>query len=336
MLDKSKKIVVFAFTILLITIWVILFRHENRVWDFVAGLLLASGVLPILWALLEKESDKLNLGIMLLVLLGIAWLVWVGNVSVLIVLPILLLALVAVKWTLSSRTKPARLLGFFVKTFTLFLIGTGIAYFIWLKFTMPAYLSFRFQIELEYGMILFVIPISLLLESISVIIYGIFKTEMKPWQIFLSSFYVSVIAVWILMPHTQASPYSSFAGGLGEFLSSLFQSLFFAGIIAGILTIVYGYLGNQQKKRLWKHTRNEEIIKRLCPFVCWWLDNDSLRADAGNSNMYGIVDAKDLYILSRNYGKTFNLLSLTGIIAIAGIQTYKTKKKQPKQPSYIN
>ncbi len=179
MVDKSKKIIVFALTILLITIWVVLFRHENGVWDFVAGLLLACGILPIIWALLEKESDKLNLGIMLLVLLGIAWLIWVWNVSILIVLPLLVLALVAVKWTLSNKTKPARLLGFFVKTFTLFLIGTGIAYFIWLKFTMPAYLSFRFQLELEYGMILFVIPISLLLEAISIIIYGIFRTKLK-------------------------------------------------------------------------------------------------------------------------------------------------------------
>ena len=45
--------------------------------------------------------------------------------------------------------------------------------------------------------------------------------------------------------------------------------------------------------------------------------------------MDGIVDAKDLYILGRNYGKTFSLLSLTGIIAVAGIHTIKARK-QPK------
>jgi len=49
----------------------------------------------------------------------------------------------------------------------------------------------------------------------------------------------------------------------------------------------------------------------------------------GDLNMDGIVDAKDLYILSRNYGKTFSLLSLTGIIAVAGIHTVK-KRKQTK------
>jgi len=50
----------------------------------------------------------------------------------------------------------------------------------------------------------------------------------------------------------------------------------------------------------------------------------------GDINMDGIVDAKDLYILSRNYGKTFSLLSLTGIIAIASIHTVKKRKKQNK------
>jgi hypothetical protein len=49
----------------------------------------------------------------------------------------------------------------------------------------------------------------------------------------------------------------------------------------------------------------------------------------GNINMDGIVDTQDLYILSRNYGKTFSLLSLSGIKAIAGIHTYK-KRKPPK------
>lgn len=47
----------------------------------------------------------------------------------------------------------------------------------------------------------------------------------------------------------------------------------------------------------------------------------------GDINMDGIVDVKDLYILSRNYGKTFSLLSLSGIIAVAGIRTVKKRKQ---------
>jgi hypothetical protein len=48
----------------------------------------------------------------------------------------------------------------------------------------------------------------------------------------------------------------------------------------------------------------------------------------GDINQDGVVDIQDLYIVSRNYGKTFSLLSLTGIIAIAGIHTYKKRKQQ--------
>jgi len=55
----------------------------------------------------------------------------------------------------------------------------------------------------------------------------------------------------------------------------------------------------------------------------------------GDINQDGIVDVKDLYIVGRNYGKTFSLLSLSGIIAVAGIRTVK-KRKQSKQPSYIS
>jgi len=49
----------------------------------------------------------------------------------------------------------------------------------------------------------------------------------------------------------------------------------------------------------------------------------------GDINQDGVVDAEDLYIVSRNYGKTFSLLSLTGIIAVTGVHAYKKRKKQP-------
>jgi len=48
----------------------------------------------------------------------------------------------------------------------------------------------------------------------------------------------------------------------------------------------------------------------------------------GDINQDGVVDAQDLLILSQNYGKTFSLLSLTGIITVAGIHTYKKRKQQ--------
>ena len=48
----------------------------------------------------------------------------------------------------------------------------------------------------------------------------------------------------------------------------------------------------------------------------------------GDINQDGIVDIQDVAIVAQNYGKTFSLLSLTGIIAVAGVHQYK-KRKQP-------
>jgi hypothetical protein len=47
----------------------------------------------------------------------------------------------------------------------------------------------------------------------------------------------------------------------------------------------------------------------------------------GDINMDGVVDAKDLAIVGRNYGSTFSLLSLTGILGILGVHTYKARKR---------
>jgi len=77
------------------------------------------------------EKYKLNLAIALLVLLGIVWVIWVEHVSILRTLPLLIFVFIAVKWILRDRAKPARLLGFFVKTFTLFLIGTHFNHSLW-------------------------------------------------------------------------------------------------------------------------------------------------------------------------------------------------------------
>jgi len=48
----------------------------------------------------------------------------------------------------------------------------------------------------------------------------------------------------------------------------------------------------------------------------------------GDINQDGDVDAQDLFILSQNYGKTFSLLSLSGIVAVAGIHMCKKRKQQ--------
>jgi hypothetical protein len=47
----------------------------------------------------------------------------------------------------------------------------------------------------------------------------------------------------------------------------------------------------------------------------------------GDINQDGVVDAKDLAIVGKNYGMTFSLLSLGGILGILGVQTYKARNR---------
>jgi hypothetical protein len=47
----------------------------------------------------------------------------------------------------------------------------------------------------------------------------------------------------------------------------------------------------------------------------------------GDINQDGIVDAKDLAIVGKNYGATVSLLSLGGILGLLGVQTYKARKR---------
>ena len=146
-----------------------------------------------------------------------------------------------------DKTKPARLLGFFVKTFTLFLIGTGVAYFIvWLGITAPhTYGVYPIHAIVETGMF-FIFPISLLFEATAIIIYGIFKIKLRAWEIFISSWYVSIFAVliaytvWLTLyppwkPENESFYYSSFASSIGPLLTFPYYAL----IPAAVCTVVY-------------------------------------------------------------------------------------------------
>jgi hypothetical protein len=100
---------------------------------------------------------------------------------------------------LRKKAEPVRLLGFFVKTFALFFTIASVAYFIvWLGITAPHYYSvYPVHAIVETGMV-FILPISFLLEAISIIIYGMYKIKLKAWEIFLSSWYVSVFVILIV------------------------------------------------------------------------------------------------------------------------------------------
>ena len=102
----------------------------------------------------------------------------------------------------------------------------------------------------ETGMV-FVLPISFLLEAISIIIYGIFKIKLKAWEIFLSSWYVSLVGpfgifaiyyVFYPIPYTPPPeeiypipPSASLYAGI----ATLFTFIILSFLPAAICTILY-------------------------------------------------------------------------------------------------
>jgi len=199
--EKYKLNLVVAFTILLITIWLMWAR---RVWDWTGYLLLLGAILLIMNTLTKKEK------------------------------------------------KPAKLLEFFIKSLVVCYVATSIIWFIQLNFTSPQTYAYL-DLELLMNMLIFnVLPLSLFPVAISVIIYGIFRTKLKPWEIFLSSWYASmfaVLAIYSVWYSIYERPYlDPDVGFIGAAVAIfLFLSLVFLSfLIAGILTIVYLILKKQK------------------------------------------------------------------------------------------
>jgi len=200
MVEKYKLNLIVAFTILLITIWLI---WASRVWDWTGYLLLIGSILLIVDTLIKKEK------------------------------------------------KPAKLLEFFVKSLVVCYVVTSIIWFIRLHFTSPQTYAYL-DLELLMNLLIFnILPLSLFPVAISVIIYGIFRTKLKPWEIFLSSWYASmfvvfnIYSVWYsiyVRPYLPEFYYSSIAGAIGI----VFGLVFLSFLITGILTIVYLVLKKQK------------------------------------------------------------------------------------------
>lgn len=198
------------------------------------------------------EKFKLNLIVGFVILLVTVWLIWTHRVWDWTGNLLLLAATVLIVWTLLVREKkPAKLLEFFLKSLIISYVVTSIIYFINLTITSPWYYSYL-NSELLVGILIYnVLPLALLPVAIAVIIYGIFKTKLRAWEIFLSSWYVTVFTVftiyqvwWTLyvQPYLPEFYYSSIAGAIALALGLVFLSF----IIAGILTIIYVVLKRQK------------------------------------------------------------------------------------------
>jgi len=194
---------------------------------------------------LMVEKYKLNVAVGFAILLITIWLIsakrvwdWTGQL-------LLLGAIALIIWSLLKKEKkPARLLEFFIKSLVVCYVATSIIWFIWLRIASPWYYA-HLNLELLMNTLVFVVlPRSLLPVAVSVIIYGIFKIKLKPWEFLLTSWYVSMFVVftvydvwWSLFvqPYLPDFYYSSSAGWIALILGFVLLAFF----IAGILTIIY-------------------------------------------------------------------------------------------------
>jgi len=163
---------------------------------------------------------------------------WTGN--------LLLLGTIAfIMWTLLLREKKqAKLLEFFIKSLVVYYAATGIVWFIWLRISSPSYYTYL-NLELLMNQLFLVLLLSLFPVAFSVIVYGTFRIRLKPWEIFLSSWYASfaliIIAssIWSALQPPPPPPselhYSSIAGAIAFALGLVFLSF----LMASIITIVY-------------------------------------------------------------------------------------------------
>ena len=188
------------------------------------------------------EKSKLGLAAAIIVLVFSLWLTWsvriLGSMSQLlqgIAVSLIVMALLEEK-----TTEPAAL---FVKGFLISCVLTSIIWFVPLGI-MVIYFSSYFSLWLLiYSLVYVVLPRALLPVAIAVTVYGITKAKLKPWEILLSTWYISIFLVfaayevwWILLvqPYVQ-NFYSSGAGAMARDM----LLVFLAFLIACALSIIY-------------------------------------------------------------------------------------------------
>lgn len=191
------------------------------------------------------EKYKLNLVVGLAILLITVWLIWAHRVWDWTGQLLLLFAIsIIIRTLLLREKKPAKLLEFFIKSLVVSYTITSIFWFVWLSFTSPWYYSYLNSELLMNILVLNILPLSLLPVAVSILIYGTFRTKLRLWEIFLSTWYVSLFVVFAIyevwealyvQPYLPEFYYSSIAGAIAEVLGLVLLSF----LIAGILSIVY-------------------------------------------------------------------------------------------------
>jgi len=157
-------------------------------------------------------------------------------------------AIALVIWTLLKKEKPTTLLEFSVKSLIISYATTSITWFVTFGTVSPYYYTYIGLWGLVYTLTYIILLRSLLPVAVSIVIFGTFRTKLKPWEILLSSWYVSIFAVfaayslwWTLFVQpTLHDFYSSGAGALARDMLLALLAFFFAASFTAIYLILKG------------------------------------------------------------------------------------------------
>lgn len=107
------------------------------------------------------------------------------------------LAIAIVTWTLLERgnQKPIALFEFTAKSFVISFAAANIIWFTSLGFLSPWFFRIIDALGITYILMYIILPRALLPLAISIIIYGVLRTKLRPWQILLATWYTSIYAV---------------------------------------------------------------------------------------------------------------------------------------------
>ena len=185
---------------------------------------------------------KLSLAAAIIILAGSLWLTWSvqiwGSVSQLLQG----IAVFIIIWALLNE-KTSKPLAFFFNGFLVSYLLTSAIWFTTLAIAAGYFLPSLGPVIFIYSLAYVILPRSLLPIAISAVVYGITKTKLKPWEILISAWYMSIFAVraayevwWIIFVQPYLQDF--YTSGAGAMALDIFL-IFLAFLVACIFSFAY-------------------------------------------------------------------------------------------------
>jgi len=175
------------------------------------------------------------------------WLTWTGRVLASIRELLLAVAISIIILTLlGKRMKHLSLLEFSVQSLAISYVANIILWFLGLTITAPWVYAY-FNLGIITALLVQNLRISLFSFAISAIIYGIYGTRLKTWEMLLSSWYVTMSLFFVVRDVWWSLQEAHYISGAGAIMSDLFF-VTLAFPVAGISTLVYDMLRKPAKE----------------------------------------------------------------------------------------